>query len=380
MKTKNIYCVYCHTNLINNKKYIGITSQLPNHRWGKDGNGYKGQKFYNAIQKYGWDNFEHEILFDNLTKEEAENLEIELIAKFNARDDRFGYNVAVGGMLTDEFTIKPVDQYDLEENLVYRWNSVIECAKFNNVDSSVIIDMCKGQTKRSRVCDYIFRYKDEPFDKYDTTFTFGGAKKIYQFATDGEFIAEYETITKAEIAMNGSFSGNIIRAAKNNTLAHGYVWSYDRDFKFNIDEYGCMVSIDKYDLDGNFIESFNSMIDGAKSVGKSYGGCTNIKSVCDGQTITAFGYVWRYKEHPFNEFSLEKKSTEKAVNQYTKDGIFIKTHDSAKKAGFDVGIKCYGNVTNCCKGNQKTAHGYKWYYADDPNQPDKTKIMKKEVA
>lgn len=74
------YKVYCHISP-NNKVYIGITQQEPKQRW-QGGKGYKeNQYFYRAIQKYGWDNFQHEILFENLTKQEAEKKEIELIKK-----------------------------------------------------------------------------------------------------------------------------------------------------------------------------------------------------------------------------------------------------------------------------------------------------------
>ena len=67
-----MYTVYQHKNKINGKVYIGITMQEPEKRWGVNGRNYKSSPhFYSAIQKYGWDNFEHNILFTNLTKEEA---------------------------------------------------------------------------------------------------------------------------------------------------------------------------------------------------------------------------------------------------------------------------------------------------------------------
>lgn len=100
------YTVYQHTNKFNNKKYIGITKQLPQHRWGTHGcNYYNSPRFWSAIKKYGWDSFQHDILFTNLTKEEACTKEIELIKEFKTQDKDFGYNMLEGGQycsLTEE--------------------------------------------------------------------------------------------------------------------------------------------------------------------------------------------------------------------------------------------------------------------------------------
>ena len=64
------WCVYMHTSP-SNKVYIGITCDVK-HRWRNHGEGYKGgTRIYYAIRKYGWENFKHEILFTNLTREEA---------------------------------------------------------------------------------------------------------------------------------------------------------------------------------------------------------------------------------------------------------------------------------------------------------------------
>ena len=48
------YCVYIHTNKINEKRYVGITCQSTSRRW-RNGDGYiQNEHFYRAIQKYGW--------------------------------------------------------------------------------------------------------------------------------------------------------------------------------------------------------------------------------------------------------------------------------------------------------------------------------------
>ena len=92
-----MYCVYIHTNKINNKKYIGLTSQEPHKRW-RNGKGYKGSTFFhNAILKYGWDNFEHEVIQDGLSKEDAMKLEAELIMKYDTQNEDYGYNLESGG-------------------------------------------------------------------------------------------------------------------------------------------------------------------------------------------------------------------------------------------------------------------------------------------
>lgn len=94
------FTVYSHRNNINNKVYIGITSRNPESRWLK-GEGYKDQpRFYTAINKYGWDNFTHSILYENLSEEEACLKEKELIEVNNSTNPKFGYNVIAGGRIS----------------------------------------------------------------------------------------------------------------------------------------------------------------------------------------------------------------------------------------------------------------------------------------
>lgn len=71
------YCVYMHENKINHKKYIGMTGQDPELRWRKGANYKESVAFWKAIQKYGWDGFDHIILVSGLTREEACDKEIE---------------------------------------------------------------------------------------------------------------------------------------------------------------------------------------------------------------------------------------------------------------------------------------------------------------
>lgn len=92
----NCYTVYVHISP-SGKRYYGLTCRPVDKRW-QNGRGYiKNEHFYRAIQKYGWDAFEHEIVAEGLTKEEACTLEESLIAEHHTQDYRFGYNISAGG-------------------------------------------------------------------------------------------------------------------------------------------------------------------------------------------------------------------------------------------------------------------------------------------
>ena len=92
----NNYVVYIHTSP-SGKKYIGITSAGVEKRW-QNGRGYfRNVYFTKAIKKYGWDNFTHEIVAEGLNKTEAEEIEKTLIARYQANNKSYGYNIKSGG-------------------------------------------------------------------------------------------------------------------------------------------------------------------------------------------------------------------------------------------------------------------------------------------
>lgn len=93
----NNFTVYMHINKQNGKRYIGITSGRPEDRW-QNGLGYRRNKhFDDAIKKYGWNGFCHIILYSNISKERACEIERRLIALYKTTDKTRGYNITNGG-------------------------------------------------------------------------------------------------------------------------------------------------------------------------------------------------------------------------------------------------------------------------------------------
>lgn len=136
--------VYIHTNKINNKKYIGITCQIPEERWGENGKHYSGQpKFYNAIQQYGWNNFLHEIVEANLDKTTALAREAQLILTYNTVEN--GYN-SVSGLINDE-ELYSKEVYCLETGEIYP--SVASAARANLIDACHLSNHLHGRKAQS---------------------------------------------------------------------------------------------------------------------------------------------------------------------------------------------------------------------------------------
>lgn len=136
------WTVYIHKNKINGKAYVGITGRNVEDRWGKNGRAYKGQSFYYAIQKYGWDGFTHEIISTGLTKKRAEEMEIELILKYDSIKN--GYNRMLGS-IPSETTLgyKPTTTEEGLEKLRTYW-------KLSKIEKIKLLSMKKFKKKLKR--------------------------------------------------------------------------------------------------------------------------------------------------------------------------------------------------------------------------------------
>lgn len=198
-----MFIVYLHRNKCNGKVYIGITSRPPNQRW-KNGYGYCDQSlFWNAIQKYGWDSFEHEILYENLTQTDAERLEQELIDKYQSNNREFGYNMATGGGVNRGYKLSAITKQRLSESHMGKtaWNKGL---------SGYTVPKAQGKKRSAETC----RKMSENRPK----------KAVLQYNLDGTLVGEFASMKEAGRQTgipDGSISANC--SGKQRT-AGGYVW------------------------------------------------------------------------------------------------------------------------------------------------------------
>lgn len=91
------YFVYVHLTKDWDPLYVGITNTKSSfERWGVNGKGYKGQYFELGIKELGWANMLHITLAAGLSKEEAAQMERDLIKRLGTEYPN-GYNMSGGG-------------------------------------------------------------------------------------------------------------------------------------------------------------------------------------------------------------------------------------------------------------------------------------------
>ena len=93
----NIYTIYKSTCKITGKSYVGFDSNWPKRqKVHKSASKKQDYKFYRAIRKYGWDNFEWSILYQSTDKQHTLNeMENHFICEYDSFTN--GYNSTLGG-------------------------------------------------------------------------------------------------------------------------------------------------------------------------------------------------------------------------------------------------------------------------------------------
>ena len=196
-----------------------------------------------------------------------------------------------------------ISQYNLDGDLINEFEFVIDAVKYLNsiginADNTNICCCCNGI--HHSAYGYVWRYGNDSFDKYQLPWN----KKIEQRNyTTGKLIRVFSSFN--EIYELYGFDRTCINSCCNgvNSSAYGYHWCYVGEFnEININKRTRNRTVDRYSLDGIYIDSFESVNDAAeRGVGKTNAGaCSSIRSSCNGIRKNAFNYVWRYGGDPFD--------------------------------------------------------------------------------
>ena len=180
--------------------------------------------FTRAIKKYGWNNFEHIIVSDGLSEEEAKAMEIKLIAEHKSNIRKYGFNISSGGESKSGTTISE-----------YQKKRISEASKGKTVSPETREKLSKASYKTWSNPEYVEHMREINTGKKNPQYgkrqsdkerMMRGAKPILQYDLDGNFIAEHISCHFASEKTN--ISRDVISKCCKGIYKRGkgYVWKY----------------------------------------------------------------------------------------------------------------------------------------------------------
>lgn len=255
------YCVYVHTNKINGKRYVGQTCQKPEKRWNR-GKGYQDNPyFWRAIQKYSWDNFEHEIIASNLTKEETDNFERLLIKILNSTNPNKGYNLQDGGSHGQPSELS-------RENIRKAAQKRNENEEWHKKQSESHIGLQVGEKNGM----YGRKHSKE-------------SKEKMREASTGKYPSEKtkQKMAESHLGEKNSMYGRCHSQETKLKISHANSGSSNAKAR----------KVNQYSLDGILIKTWNTL----KEAGSALGILPqNISRCCRTTKGTTGGFIWRYAD------------------------------------------------------------------------------------
>lgn len=217
---------------MNGFEYIGMTGRSIKTRWQNKKRAYDMCTYFRkALDVFGWDGFDHLVLFSGMTKQEAMDKETELIRANIAKG--ISYNIRDDNEWLGNLRKRPVDVYDLDGNLLETCESIHDvCVKYKSGETHTYY--CALGTKKTLKRKYVLVFHGEDVSmrlaearidrRYNTPAC--NRRKVKMLTLDGEEVQIFSSITDASDFI-GVGPGNIVSCCKGRTkTCKGYKWLY----------------------------------------------------------------------------------------------------------------------------------------------------------
>jgi len=299
--------IYCITNRVNGKQYIGQTLRTVQNRFNEHKKIYMKNPYnlylYTAMKKYGINNFDvseiTKIISDTKIglKQSVNKSEIYYIDKLNTLKPN-GYNMVPGGDCAgNTFPEKPVIEYSLTGDVINCYDSIAEASRCTGIGSGDISACCNG-IKVHRNKNSVFRFVGDSFDPKSVT----SVKKYAKYDFDGNLVGVFDNLMDASISV-GVQRASISYAVNNPIIngasrtAGGYMWrkyinGYDVAKKITPYKSNIKTKIIQKDKNGNVLYVYGSMKEAEIKTGVER---TGIRYCCQGKWKLCNGYIWEYE-------------------------------------------------------------------------------------
>lgn len=361
-KTKIIIGIYKITNLKNSKIYIGQSSNIMK-RWyqhiinSKSKNKQYERPLYQAIRKYGIDNFNFEII-EVCNLEELINREQYWISYYDCKWPN-GYNIYDTNWyndfnkLTDELVKKITD--DIKEGDL----SLMQIADKYNIAYNLISDINRGRLQKYRFSDLVY-----PIRSTEALINETNVDRYKNKIWAGNFLIYWPEIhnyltnhTIKDTCSHFDFSTNSLRrymAANNLGLPQEYSMATGP---------GISRAVKQYDLYGNFIQEFKSATAASIAIHNKDNFSGSILAVCKHIKKTHAGFQWCFINDEISITHNMSVGSHKLVRCVELNKIF----DSIIEANKFIGHPKTNTIADCCHEipGHKTAYGYHWEFVEN---------------
>jgi len=138
------------------------------------------------------------------------------------------------------------------------------------------------------------------------------------------------------------------------------------------------VPVKQYNKNGIFIAEYCSAAEAERKTKISR---SVIAAVCRGEYKTGHGYQWKINnDPPIYNYTRKSGKTYKNINQYDKDGVFIKTYKTGYEAAKALNMPtcCASTITACCRLQKKSYKGFQWRFSTC-TPPSSINLRRKKV-
>lgn len=264
--------IYKITNNINKKVYIGKTEGDVALRWHQHIYNMNNGVFYhlyNAMRKYGIQNFSFDVLESDVLSQNINDREQFYISQYDSLNN--GYNMTIGGDGVTKYSHEDIKNKFLE---------------LNNISQTALFFNCSENTVRRTLKEYGI------YNNFNNALF---AKKVVQYdLKKDEVLNIYNSLGEAAKAVNGTPQGISSACRKEVKQAYGYRWKFESDTSILPEVKVKNKQIAQINKDTNeIIQIFESIKIAANQTNCDYSG---IRKVCIGERKTCGGFKWQYYE------------------------------------------------------------------------------------
>ena len=302
------------------------------------------------------------------------------------------------GFLYDE---KPV----ILINTLQTYPSISKASSSTNQNLQNISDVCNHKRKYCGILDnhpmiwmFLDEYNGETIDSFDIYLSHKSGIKINKYTLDGKYVETYNTLKEAKnisgvptiinVCSKKKFQAGTIRwyyaddmmqPDKTKIIGEPSYYGEDKKYigkaqKYNelINNKYSSVMIDVYDRYGIFLGTYIGYNEVSKNTNCSK---ESIYACCSGNSAYSDKYVFRYHNDTFNKYFYPDLFS-KYINVYEKESMnYVNTYYSIQEAAKQLNLSGTNSAYKALRKERKYAYGYMFYYANDPDQPDKSKVI-----